>query len=104
MENSSSNLPMPFVDDLDCPRKCQEALANKTEAEIINALVSSGCSNSDPTQLKSKLLKGLIAELCGCYCSGHFPFADPVDFPSEPGKPEAINVPPWAVKHLKSKG
>lgn len=104
MDNKPISLPAVSADDPDCPEKCREALAGSTKAQIIEALISSGCSAGDPAQYQGKLLKGLIAELCGCHCSGHFPFADPVEGSGELSKPEATKLPPWAVKLLKSRG
>lgn len=70
--------------------RCKARLARLTPEELIERMMSAGCcSEFDRRRLVSSMTKvGLIAELCGCECSGVFPFAASQDM--QGSEPEAL--------------
>lgn len=80
----------------ECFSKCLATVATWSKDELLDELIRSGCSDDTQT-LRNTLIKGLATQLCGCRCSGTFPFADKGAGSSELPDPDPELIAPWAV-------
>lgn len=65
---------------------------------LIAELIRSGCADENSrSRLSATPVAGLVGELCGCKCSGYFPYKGNSS-DAEPGSLESIHPPPDGAK------
>jgi hypothetical protein len=68
--------------------------SERKKAFLIAELIDRGCADEIARgRLVATPIAGLIGELCGCECSGYFPYKDSSS-ESQPGSLESVHPPP----------